>query len=32
MKCPFPIPFCLMAIGVIALGVLFLGGKKKREA
>lgn len=32
MKCPFPIPFCLMAIGVIAIGVLLLGGKKKNAA
>lgn len=32
MKCPLPIPFCLVAVGIVALGFLFLSGKKKREA
>lgn len=30
MKCPFPIPLCLVAVGIIALGFLVLGGKKRR--
>ena len=29
MRCPFPIPLCLAAVGIIALGFLVFGGKKK---
>ena len=29
MKCPFPIPLCLVAVGLVAVGILLLGAKKK---
>ena len=31
MKCPFPIPMCLVAVGVVALGLLILGYGSKEK-
>ena len=32
MKCPFPIPLCIVVVGVAALGFLLVSGSKKRAS